>query len=156
MRVLKPLIVASALVAGGSAFAQGRSSEVEMAQGIRQSALAFTEQTQNRGFGGVFLPVLTFGLLGDTRAYDDRITTQSITQRPLPYQRPGSINNREWIDQGAYSEPLAYAGPVQRQRVTAQGNRGRYASRRAMGPYDQPMAANRGVSFYNPSQRGMR
>ncbi len=117
MRILKSIIVASALVAGGSAaYAQGASTEAEQAQGIRQSALAFTEQTQDRGFFGVrgiFLPVLTGGLIGDTspgaRAVDDQITTQSITNRPLPYVRPGSVNNREWLDQGNYREPLAYS-----------------------------------------------
>lgn len=110
MHIVKKLVLTAALVAGSSsAFAQGRSSESDQAQGIRQSTLAFTEQTQDRGFlgiRGVFLPVLTGGFIGDTspgvRAADDRIMTQSIDQRPLPYQRPGSVDNREWLDGQAY------------------------------------------------------
>ncbi len=116
MRIVKTIIVATALMAGGSAaFAQGRSTEADQAQGIRQSALAFTDQMQDRGFfgvRGVFLPVISGGFLGDTspgaRAADDRITTQSLNNRPLPSTRPGSVNNREWLNDEAYREPLAY------------------------------------------------
>lgn len=105
MRILKPLIIASAVVASGSAFAQGRSSEAEMSQGIRNSNLAFTQQTQNRGFfavPGFFAPGLTNGYIGERRAYPRR------TARGAPlYNVPGTV---DWSasPRAYYNEPMGY------------------------------------------------
>ena len=162
MRIITPLIVASALAAAasGSAIAQGRSAEADIAQGVRQSQLAFTEQSRDRGFlgiRGVFLPVLTGGFLGDTRAYDDRAVTNSITQRPMPYQRPGAVNNREWFDDRAYGSSAYDDRPMMRRGMG--GMERRYHRSARMNPgveTGQVQSANRGVSSDNPSQRGMR
>ncbi len=116
MRIVKTIIVATALMAGGSAaFAQGRSTEADQAQGIRQSALAFTDQMQDRGFfgvRGVFLPVISGGFLGDTspgaRAADDRITTQSLNNRPLPSTRRA----RSTTASGSTTRPIANRSPI--------------------------------------------
>ena len=98
-RILKSIIVATVLVTGGSAAFAQRSTEADRAQGIRQSALAFTGQTQNRGLVRDASP--------GARAAGDRIATGSIANRPPPDQRPGSVNNRERLDQNADREPLA-------------------------------------------------
>ncbi len=104
MRIVKTIILATALTAGGSAaFAQGRSSEVDQAQGIRQSALAFADQMQSGGFFG--------GTSAGARAEEERMTRQSLANR----SRPGSISDRQWLNQEAYRERLAdWAGRIRR------------------------------------------
>ena len=104
MRLLRPLIVASAVLASGSAFAQ-RSSESDQSQGIRNGNLAFTRQTQNRGFfavPGFFAPGLTNGSVGSRHFRGSR-----FTGGPGLYNTPGSIDTN--VRQRAYyNEPSAY------------------------------------------------
>lgn len=91
MRIIKTLVVASALIAGGSAaFAEGVGNGAYSSQGATQSALAFTQQAQGRSLVGEFA----------------RETTQSITQRP------GSVNSAEFGTRGAYGEPMAIDNSV--------------------------------------------
>ena len=104
MRLLRPLLIVSAFLAGGPAFAQ-RSSEADQSQGIRNGNLAFTRQTQNRGFfavPGLIAPGLTNGRVGSRHYRGNR-----FTGGPGLYNTPGSIDTN--VRQRAYyNEPSAY------------------------------------------------
>jgi len=104
MRGLSTLVVAGILMAG-PALAQGRSSEADMSQGIRESNLAFTRQTQDRGFfalRGFFAPGLTNGYIG-SRNYRGH----QFTGGPGVYNVPGSIDSNAG-PRAYYNEPMAY------------------------------------------------
>lgn len=112
MRLVKPMLVAAAVAIAGPALAQGRSTESEMSQGIRNSNLAFTRQTQDRGFfaiPGFFAPGLTNGYLGDGRAYRSRRSARG----PALYNPPGSVDNGA-RPRAYYNEPTAYRGRAYR------------------------------------------
>lgn len=49
MSISRTILAVAAIVAAGSAFAQGRGVEAEFGQGLQQSALAFAAQNQWRG-----------------------------------------------------------------------------------------------------------
>jgi hypothetical protein len=104
MRLLRPLLFVVAVLASGSVFAQ-RSSESDQSQGIRNGNLAFTRQTQNRGFfavPGFFAPGLTNGKVGSRHYRASR-----FTGGPALYNTPGSLDTT--VRQRAYyNEPSAY------------------------------------------------
>ena len=99
------MMAVAGVMLASPALAQGRSSEADMSQGIRNGNIAFTRQTQDRGFfaiPGFFAPGMTNGYLGSNAYRGNR-----YVGGPGLYNAPGAMDSN--AGRRAYhNEPQAY------------------------------------------------